>query len=533
MFVIDVKNCCLVCTPKDCRYVALSYVWGTGRMFKHIMANSDHLLTKGSLKTSEIPNTIRDAINLVDRIGQRYLWVDALCIIQDDVSMQQSQIAKMDRVYAEALFTIVAAYGNSAEAGLPGVSPGTRKQNQELLRLRDRSFLTILYDPTAISSSVWIRRAWTMQELLFSQRCLIFTANQVFWRCASATWLEELALEGAGSTALEILPANSEDQLPTGALDTAGYPALYRRLLLAYRQRRLSFQSDQLNAFAGVTSTLAAVQRDAFVWGLPRAQFAWALGWYFYGYHARHGAATKVTSPGGKVVDVPFPSWSWAAWGGSEYLPPVDFKGGPAGVTAEPRFGHARLQRATQFYVSDAAGRVVAVDEGVGRDGEESSVQQRRFPWQGEEWRSPAEQRVGTIAGSGRIGALYFWTSVATLKVGRVEKQEPERSDYQAFDPHGSEGIPVIARYMMMGSTSHIQGQPGYLKTERWPAGQPSTLDDMFDLDFVVIYKWGTMLILLAVEWIDGVAYRLGAAEVEEETWIGLKHRQWKLITLG
>lgn len=91
-------------------------------MLKHMRENSSFLCTPGSLLSLDVPKSICDAIYLVGSIGEQYLWVDALCITQDDVAMQQAQIARMDRIYAKALFSIIAANGDTAEVGLPGIN---------------------------------------------------------------------------------------------------------------------------------------------------------------------------------------------------------------------------------------------------------------------------------------------------------------------------------------------------------------------------------------------------------------------------
>lgn len=164
-FVIDVENFCIVETPAACRYVALSYVWGSGKMLRHIKANSVALRTPTTLQELELPATIRDAMTLVRQIGEGYLWVDALCIIQDDPVMQQSQIAKMDQVYAKALFTVIAAYGDSAGAGLPGVGASPRKQVQDVVHISGREFHNLICNNTEfgniLKKVIWAQRAWT------------------------------------------------------------------------------------------------------------------------------------------------------------------------------------------------------------------------------------------------------------------------------------------------------------------------------------------------------------------------------------
>jgi hypothetical protein len=52
-------------------------------------------------------------------LGHRYLWVDALYIIQDDLADKAKQLPMMGMIYGSSTFTIMAAAGDSAEAGLP------------------------------------------------------------------------------------------------------------------------------------------------------------------------------------------------------------------------------------------------------------------------------------------------------------------------------------------------------------------------------------------------------------------------------
>ncbi|KAM7189313.1 Heterokaryon incompatibility protein (HET) domain containing protein [Naviculisporaceae sp. PSN 640] len=89
-------------------YVALSYVWGPS--------------------TEKWPPTIKDAAEVTRELGQRYLWVDRLCIDQDNVTEKMYLVQRMDRIYAGAELTIINAAGD-AETGLPGV--GTTPRNTQ------------------------------------------------------------------------------------------------------------------------------------------------------------------------------------------------------------------------------------------------------------------------------------------------------------------------------------------------------------------------------------------------------------------
>lgn len=85
------------------------------------VSNYAELHTSGAL-IGRVSKTIDDALALSDALGIRYLWVDALCIIQDSEDDKAAQLSSMGKVYTNSHFTIVAAAGADAEAGLPGIS---------------------------------------------------------------------------------------------------------------------------------------------------------------------------------------------------------------------------------------------------------------------------------------------------------------------------------------------------------------------------------------------------------------------------
>ncbi|RYP13467.1 hypothetical protein DL765_006880 [Monosporascus sp. GIB2] len=92
--------------PWSERYVALSYVWGPS--------------------TEEWPRTVLDAVEVTRRLGERYLWVDRLCIGQTNEDETRFLFSKMNLIYEGVAFAIVGAAGD-ARTGLPGV---TRKQRK-------------------------------------------------------------------------------------------------------------------------------------------------------------------------------------------------------------------------------------------------------------------------------------------------------------------------------------------------------------------------------------------------------------------
>jgi hypothetical protein len=126
ILLIDVFQQCLVEKPMNkVRYLALSYVRGDTVFQTTKLANFKQRQSPMALPT-DLPATVQDAIAVVRSLDERFLWVDALCIVQDDLNSKHSDIRRMDAIYSHATVTLVALSGRSADAGLPGVRPGSR-----------------------------------------------------------------------------------------------------------------------------------------------------------------------------------------------------------------------------------------------------------------------------------------------------------------------------------------------------------------------------------------------------------------------
>jgi hypothetical protein len=127
------------CRPSY-RYVCLSYVWGGSDQFMTRLNNLAQLRRPGSIDAANVAQTIRHAITAVELLKERprYLWVDALCIVQDDGQLKQQEINNMSGIYANAYLTMVAETGQNADAGpagLPGVSTMGRDLSQRVWAL--------------------------------------------------------------------------------------------------------------------------------------------------------------------------------------------------------------------------------------------------------------------------------------------------------------------------------------------------------------------------------------------------------------
>lgn len=503
-FVVDVIQSCLVDTPSQCRYVALSYVWGKASVFRHLLENTQDLRRTSSLQSLPIPATIRDAITLVRAIGERYLWVDSLCIVQNDLKMQQAEIMRMGSIYSRALFTIIAAAGDHPNSGLPGVEQGSREQVQKILKLADCELLTVIDTPSGIEDTIWAERGWTFQERVLSNRVLVFSESQAYWSCRAVSHSEERSLEEVRDIRRYCFSFPQQPAvgwLSWESLQPLEYCSIYDDLLYGYRQRRLTHQTDILNAFNGVSEILGAFQDDAFHWGLSESIFSYAVTWYFLGPTSRNHVEVPILDTNGSKQMVPIPSWSWAAWSGDNPSRPPSLCPGY----------NDDVRPAIHFSIVDEKHQLVRIKD--------QPMQGHPGTWVPASWKDEQHHQPTQYSVS-RIGQLHFWTSLANLRVVR--------------EWHGltsQENVRVMRQWRALGAGEDV---PYVLFPPPDFQPNPNSIREIVHQDFIVVAARGAgLLILLAVEWRDGVAYRVGITDVHEATWLRVEHREWRLITLG
>lgn len=165
--LVDVDDLCIVYAPLRAKYIALSYVWGQSNKprLKLMSYNEEELSKPDALKTTWplIPNTIRDAISVARQLGERYLWIDSLCILQDDANELQESVAVMDLFYEMASFTIIAAGGKDAFVGLEGVQPTRRSTRPNPVQEIIPGLKMTVVDSSdlLLRQSTYNTRAWT------------------------------------------------------------------------------------------------------------------------------------------------------------------------------------------------------------------------------------------------------------------------------------------------------------------------------------------------------------------------------------
>lgn len=312
-WMIDTFSGCLVPATEGTRYVALSYVWGQIEMLKTTTETVAFLQQPGALDANtflDLPAVIRHAIALLPQLGKRYLWVDSLCITQDDAESLNRHIRHMASIYEAALFTIVAADGMDANhgiLGLRGVSTA-RKLPRSLpltsrLRLRRRRSVNILTSP-------WGSRGWTLQEHVFSRKKLVFFRGSVQWICQECRCFEDSYQQSPSLRNTKIRDPDIDQELESVGDLSVQYPMISQigDLLSQYTSRRLTHQHDILNAIDAVFTAHHRAFPHGFFWGLPLDYFDMAMLWTCSSGGSTAGRRQASLSSSRSH----FPSWTWA-----------------------------------------------------------------------------------------------------------------------------------------------------------------------------------------------------------------------------
>ncbi|KHE83312.1 HET-domain-containing protein [Neurospora crassa] len=317
----------------DIPYVTLSYVWGTTQQAMLKRENLLRLQLPGSLQGAT-PQTITDAMMFTSYMGYRYLWVDTLCIIQNDDADKMSQLQIMGDIYKNANFTIVAAAGENSGSGLAGILT-PRRAIQRKVQVRPAGpqemplWLISTVMPRTGSSNrsythslPWQTRGWTLQEISLSRRVFIFTGEQLLWSCRRCRRWEETDTETKFAT-LSWQPMEMVHVI----LSTSLGSTLSRRRDIEYQfwslasdfsKRDLSFDGDAHDAFSAILREYTEMTGEQLLWGLPvsKEKFSRSLCWETTWRRLVRRECLTTLPTTSLQVKVSFPSWSWLGWKG-------------------------------------------------------------------------------------------------------------------------------------------------------------------------------------------------------------------------
>jgi Heterokaryon incompatibility protein (HET) len=300
-------------------FAALSYCWGGDQSLKCLTSNFPQMMTIIPLK--DLPPTILDAVKLCRAIGLKYIWIDAFCIIQDDPTDKEIEIAKMPHIYGSAALTIAAARSVSVLGGFLHQRQFTAQSDAFILpyRCSDGQIGSVTLTEIDTSEEPIDERGWTLQERLLSSKTVEFGSRQTRWICQQSEYkanytdgwrenapyspqrhdhlrLDEYAGKG------KITLSNGED-----------YERLLRQwntIVEAYTRRKLTLTSDRAWAISGIAERFAAILGDTYIAGMWKACLLSGLLWQISKFN---------TASAGSVFQGP--SWSWTAVNGPVSFP--------------------------------------------------------------------------------------------------------------------------------------------------------------------------------------------------------------------
>ncbi|KAI1466121.1 heterokaryon incompatibility protein-domain-containing protein [Daldinia caldariorum] len=301
-------------------YVALSYVWGESQPHKTTQNNLDAYTRE--IPTDLLPQTSRDAIWATKAFGEKYLWIDALCIIQDSKVDKRQEISKIPAIFSNAAFTIIAARSSKVSDGFLQDCPppsipirplpfpckgdptrfGTMYVEQNSLGGFDDN--GDVHDPVN-------KRAWCLEERLLSTHAFAYTSTTLRFYCPMTRIsindaVRELHDLPTHRLNIEWMPAPEEehfDPKEETAFDYNRRTTLWDNIIHNYTGRTVTQVEDKLIALAGVASRFSTRwKKGKYMAGLWLDNFQHDLLW-----HVADGNQLP------RLESFRAPSWSWAA----------------------------------------------------------------------------------------------------------------------------------------------------------------------------------------------------------------------------
>jgi len=300
--------------PRHIQYAALSYCWGSNG--PRLTTTRENLAQRlCGLSTSALPPTFRDAFKVARILKIRYLWIDSLCIVQDDPTDWQREAMKMGDIYQAAYITLVSAAARSTNDGfLKRIRPthvvAVPFQSSRHPDVTGRYYVSppspsrngeLFYED--VTGSAWNNRGWTFQERLLSQRLLFFGENALHFECRTLRWSE--GYDGDLKRTNRLL-----EGIQKGS-DTASLRQSWEHLIREYSYRSFTFNNDKLPALSSLAAEVAKALSNggvssSYLGGLWTSDLPGCLLWVS---SRLPGDINKQNSKNVYIA----PSWSWCS----------------------------------------------------------------------------------------------------------------------------------------------------------------------------------------------------------------------------
>ncbi|KAK6063152.1 heterokaryon incompatibility protein [Seiridium cupressi] len=284
------------------QYATLSYCWG-GKKFSTLTSDNVDSFQRGIL-LEDLPQTFQDAIIVARCLSIEYLWIDALCIIQnqDDKKDWRGEVSHMKSVYGGASIGLAASSATNAYEGClskqPYYSGGftARVTTTEFCRVQNFHSQSVYRESSTDTSLA--KRAWALQEKLLPPRTIRFGDTGLFWECRSMI-------------RSEYLPDGFPGKLGSHDLRPEDKAWSWPDIVTHYSAAQLTYGSDKLPALSGIASRQHEITHDDYLAGLWRQGLTSQLGWGIWEPQQRRDRP-----------DLGIPSWSWASVEGQTWYWP-------------------------------------------------------------------------------------------------------------------------------------------------------------------------------------------------------------------
>jgi len=287
--------------------MTLSHCWGTHQPVTTTTSNLEERLL--SIGLDDLPLTFRHAILLTQRLNIKYIWIDSLCILQDDSEDWLREAPNMGNIYANSYCTISATFAKDATHGL---FSQTKNGLSVLLHDRTEKIKFWATDPHDFSTDVDAgnlnTRAWVLQERVLSPRNIHFTEERIYWECSTHIESEDGFPVASHKSTKKDFSLEPNDEY--GILHSK---ERWYHLVAAYTRCRITRPTDRLVAVSGLVDRLTKHLTGRYFAGVWSDSFGQGLLW----------AANEGTLTHSETYIAP--SWSWASTEGpKQYLVPGD-----------------------------------------------------------------------------------------------------------------------------------------------------------------------------------------------------------------
>jgi hypothetical protein len=176
-------------------WIALSYRWGTLPHFSTTRENLDSHVA--GMDLIAMPRTFQDAIKVTRALGQRYLWIDSICIIQGLHGDFDEECKRMENVYSGAYCVLAASCATDQRSGF--LLPRPQRRRRTVALKPQGGDCSTIYVCSRIEDfredvlqGALNKRGWVLQEHALARRTIFFTEHQTYWECGDGVRCETM-----------------------------------------------------------------------------------------------------------------------------------------------------------------------------------------------------------------------------------------------------------------------------------------------------------------------------------------------------